>query len=435
MSDRPWHWLDDQLWGRRAQGHSAWGVALRAARYPYALLRDLARGSINLHAMGLVFNTMLALIPLLAFSFAILKLFGAHRDLEPVVYEFFRPVGTSAAELTRTVMEFTRKVSGGIVGSLGLLLLLWTLLGTLEKVESSFNYLWHVEESRSLARRISEYLAVAVLGPMLIVLGIALSHSLGLIVPPLVIVVTMFATLYKLVPNTTVRALPAMVGGVLAGALWVWTGTWFADWFVYTAGLTIVYAGFAFFVAGLLWVYVGWFVLLLGARLSFYVQNPSYLRLGLVELRLSAAQTEDIALRIMYLVTLAYARSGSRWRSDGLAAELHVPGIAISRTAALLEAAGLLTTDEDERWLPGRDPNHITLEEILSAARRPLREVGDAHGALRIAAVDRLREELQQAMSGVCGETKLGAWVAANTPRSIPSGRSLAGDGHTVDQK
>ena len=182
------------------------------------MLRDLARGNINLHAMGLVFNTLLALIPLLAFSFAILKLFGAHRDLEPVVYEFFRPVGTAARELTHTVMEFTRKVSGGIVGSLGLVLLLWTLLGTLEKIESSFNYLWHVEESRSLARRISEYLAVTVLAPMLLVLGIALAHSFGLSLAPYAIVAALFTVLYKLVPNTAVRWLPAVSGGVFAGA-------------------------------------------------------------------------------------------------------------------------------------------------------------------------------------------------------------------------
>ena len=126
---------------------------------------------------------------------------GAHRDLEPVVYEFFRPVGTAARELTHTVMEFTRKVSGGIVGSLGLVLLLWTLLGTLEKIESSFNYLWHVEESRSLARRISEYLAVTVLAPMLLVLGIALAHSFGLSLAPYAIVAAVgviLAALYLL---------------------------------------------------------------------------------------------------------------------------------------------------------------------------------------------------------------------------------------------
>ena len=435
MLDAAWRWLDEHLWGRRAHGHGVLAGALHAARYPYAMLRDLARGSINLHAMSLVFNTLLALIPLLAFSFAILKMFGAHRDLEPLVYEFFRPVGASAQELTRKVMEFTNKVSCSIVGSVGLVLLLWTLLGTLEKVELSFNYLWHVEEPRSLARRISEYLAIAVLGPMLLVLALAMGRTFGLTLAPYVLVTAIFTALYAVVPNTRVRLVPAMIGGLFAGALWAWIGSWFADWFVYSAGLTVVYAGFAFFVAGLLWVYVGWLILLLGARLTFYVQNPSYLRLGLLELQLSAAQTEDLALRIMYLVTLAYTSGATRWRTDALATELRVPGIAISHTTALLEAAGLLTTDERECWLPGRDPGHISLVAVMKAARSPLREVGDAQAALRIPAVDRLREELQLASDNVCGSRTLRGWVDAGAPRPIATRESLAGDGHPVDQQ
>ena len=68
---------------------------------------DYLREGINLRAMGLVFTSLLSLIPLLAFSFAILKVFGAHRDLEPIVYEFFRPVGAATAtELTARVMSF-----------------------------------------------------------------------------------------------------------------------------------------------------------------------------------------------------------------------------------------------------------------------------------------------------------------------------------------
>ena len=114
-------------------------------------LRDLSRGQVNLRAMGLVYTTLLSLIPLLAFSFAILKVFGAHRDLEPIVYEFFRPVGRSATELTAKVMEFADNVSSGIVGSVGLALLLWTLLGTIQKIEDSFNFLWRVEQPRSSA--------------------------------------------------------------------------------------------------------------------------------------------------------------------------------------------------------------------------------------------------------------------------------------------
>src|SRR5690348_15638909 len=127
---RIWAFLDRCFFGPASARSGALAAALRLLRYPYAVVRDLSRGEINLRAMGLVYTTLLSLIPLLAFSFAILKLFGGHRDFQPIVYEFFRPVGGQAAqELTTRVMQFADRVSSGIVGSVGLALLAWTLVG------------------------------------------------------------------------------------------------------------------------------------------------------------------------------------------------------------------------------------------------------------------------------------------------------------------
>src|SRR5215469_8647546 len=166
---RIWAFLDRCFFGAASVRHDALGISLRILRYPYAVLRDLSRGEINLRAMGLVYTTLLSLIPLLAFSFAILKIFGGHRDLQPIVYEFFRPVGEAAAELTNRVMQFANHVSGGVVAPVGLALLAWTLVGTIKKVEDSFNFLWHVEQPRGLARRVAEYTALLIAGPVLLV--------------------------------------------------------------------------------------------------------------------------------------------------------------------------------------------------------------------------------------------------------------------------
>ena len=76
-----WNWLDRYLFGEFSEGNTPGALALRMLRYPYAILRDLSRGHINLYAMGLVYATLLSLIPLIAFAFAVLKAFGAHREL------------------------------------------------------------------------------------------------------------------------------------------------------------------------------------------------------------------------------------------------------------------------------------------------------------------------------------------------------------------
>ena len=138
---------------------------------------------------------------------------------------------------------------------------------------------------------------------------------------------------------------------------------------VFTTRLTVVYAGFAIIVAALLWTYFGWLILLIGAQLSFYVQNRNYLRLGLTELRLSAVQREQLTLKVMYLIARAYHDGKTRWTVDGLAHELGMPGIAISRIVNALEAAQLVTLTDDEHLLPARDLGKISIQEIIDIAR------------------------------------------------------------------
>src|SRR5678815_5989313 len=338
-----WNWLDRYLFGEFTEGKTPGARALRLLRYPYALLRDLSRGQINLYAMGLVYATLLSLIPLLVVAFAVLKMFGADRDLQPVIFEFFRPMGGRAGEFTQKVMAVADGMSTSLLGSLGLAFLILTLLGTIKKVEDGFNFLWRVEEPRSFARRVTEYVGLLIVGPIVVVGFLALSHNaletatagigrympfferlvaIGEKVSPYFMVATIFTAVYMLVPNTKVKWKPAIIGGVAAGILWAAVGQLFTALVVYSTRLTVVYALFASVVAALLWTYFGWLILLVGAQLSFYVQNPNYLRLGLTELRMSAVQREQLTLKIMFLVGRAYHDGKTRWTVDSLGRHL-----------------------------------------------------------------------------------------------------------------
>lgn len=424
---RAWNFLDRWFFGPSTIGSGPLAVVMRILRYPYAVVRDLARGDINLRAMGLVYNTLLALIPLLAFAFAILKSFNAHRDLEPVVFEFFRPMGEDYAnQVTSRVMLFADRVSSGVVGSVGLALLLWTLLGTIKKVEDSFNFLWRVEHPRNFARRVAEYLSLLIIGPILLVGFLGLSHaatggamqhvvalpffarlnSLAIGLAPYVMVTVFFTVMYMFIPNTRVQWKAALIGALTAGVLWAAVGKMFTALVVASTRLTIVYAGFAFIVAALLWTYFGWLILLAGAQLSFYIQNPSYLRIGLQELRLSSVELEQLALKTMYLVGLTHVSGGKRWSINGLAAELGLPGIAIAQIAAALERAGLLIVTEDDEFVPGRDLGRIGVHEILEVARNQR----SGHFAARpnpMPVIDRLSATLDEAWRACCSTRTL----------------------------
>ena len=159
---------------------------------------------------------------------------------------------------------------------------------------------------------------------------------------PYVLVSALLTVLYIAIPNTRVRLRPALIGGVAAGMVWAAVGRYFSEFVLYSARLTLVYAGFAIMIAALLWTYFGWTILLLGARLSFYAQNPGYLREGLSEPRLSGADIERLALGIMYLIAERARDHRPPWGVSELAMRLEYPDVALARICRGLAAAGYL---------------------------------------------------------------------------------------------
>jgi membrane protein len=431
-----WQHLPDQLlFGPAAEQPGARGRLRRLARYPYALLRDLAGGKLNLHAIGLVYASVLAIIPLLAFSFGLLAGFHAQGVLEPLVHDFFGPMGSAADELTARVMEFANKVRGGLVGSVGLALLIWTLISTMKKIEDGFNFVWHVDVPRNFGRRVAEYVSLLIIGPVLLAAVVGLSRlaadsqglralselplmvqvvALALSLAPYVIASGLLTLIYMVVPNTTVRFGPALAGGIAAGILWAATGRFFTLFVLYSSRLTVVYAGFAIIIATLVWTYFNWLILLIGAQVSFYAQNPSYLRVGLHEPRLSCADTERLALGIMYLVAERYRAGGGRITIAQLAATLGYPGIAVARMCRTLEASGFLAAAADDSLLPARDPAQIPVLAILMVAR------GHSSGLIRTSsatppAVLDLCTELDSAWQQRCATITLSELVDRNS--------------------
>jgi membrane protein len=359
-------------------------------RYPFALIRDLLTGELNLRAMGLVYTTLLSLVPLIAFAFAVLKGLGVHRDLEPLIFEMLRPIGERAGEFTTQMMTFVENVRGDVLGSVGLAFLLYTVVATVQKLESAFNFAWHVERPRSFMRRVSEYLSLMVIGPIFLVVVFSLFGAMtnysamvwlanhepfgaivrGLgILGPYLFVTGVFTFLYAFVPNTRVRFRAALIGGVTAGALWAASGAVFTKIVAASTQMVAIYAGFAIFLAALIWIYVSWLILLIGAQLSFYVQNPRYLRVGQTPVVLTSVLRERLAFTVMLLIARKFVAGEPPWQQRLLAEDLEIPGSALASVVDSLEDAGLVTLSEEEELLPARDLENIAMADILNAVR------------------------------------------------------------------
>jgi membrane protein len=384
--------LKDGLFQKSRAMGPPWGPILRTLRYPVAIARDWLDGDISVRAMSLAYTTLLSLVPLMVFSFAILKGIGARTDLHFILEEFFRPLGSASSQLTETVLTFVSNMRGDVLGSIGLIFLTYTVISTIQKVEGSFNFVWRVHRARSLARRFTEYLSVMIVGPILLAVALGLLGSaanspvarwLDSIAPvgwilsvlgkllPYAIVTVVFAFMYAFIPNTRVEIRAALIGGVTAGIIWGLVGQLFTAVLVYSSKMMAVYTGFTIVLTTLIWVYLSWLILLIGAELAFYVQFPQYLPHARDSVALDGSARERVGLSVMYLIARDYREGLTHWNAVRLAAELDIPGSALAPVLACLEQAGLLVATEKEQFLPGRDPENIKIAAVIDALRAP----------------------------------------------------------------
>ncbi|MFW2405088.1 MAG: YihY/virulence factor BrkB family protein [Gammaproteobacteria bacterium] len=367
-------------------------MLLRAVRFLYAIVRDVISGNFTLRAAGLVYVTILSIVPMLAIVFSILKGFGVHRELEPLLYNFLAPLGEKGAELTEQVIGFVDNVQGNVLAGAGIILLFFTTISMAQKVEDSFNFVWRVDQSRSIAQRITEYLSLILIVPIVMVTAIALLASFrstaivqrlesfeaisetALLIgqlAPYGMVVMLFTIAYWFLPNTRVRFLPALMGGIAGGLLWVSAGSLFTTFVVTSTRTLSIYATFAIVIMALIWLYLSWLILLVGALVSFYVQNPQHLRLGYRPVSLGSRQREQTALGLMLASAKAFREGAPQPTTGDAAAAAGLPTLVVLPVLRRLVAARLLNRTSKDQLYPQRDPATIKLVDIVNAVRDP----------------------------------------------------------------
>lgn len=349
---------------------------------------ELDRGQLNLHAMSLSFTTLLSLAPLLAVSFSVLKAFGVQDVLQPFLLNLLEPLGTQGEEIAARIVSFVENIRVGVLGAVGLALLFYTVIALMQKVERAFNDVWRVGENRPLAQRFTHYLSVVIVGPVLLFAIISalaqlsggaaaldipggallagLAHQFDALTPYLMLAGT-FAFIYIYVPNTRVHLVPALIGAALAALVWLFTGRLFADVVVKTSNYTAIYSAFAGLILFMLWLHLAWLILLLGASVSFALQNPQ----RIVQQREGQQRPAgEIALRIGALIATDFAHAGKGWSTSALAAELNLPQADVLDVLERLRAQDILLQDDNlpPGWRPAAALDAVTLARLVEVA-------------------------------------------------------------------
>lgn len=425
------HRAQDALWNE--QELRGYVRELRTAgRYLFALARDLLDGQISLRAMSLVYTTLLSLVPLLALGFSLLKGLGVHNSLEPALARFLAPLGPQGAELSRNIIAFVENIKVGVLGSLGVVLLLYTVLSMIQKVADSFDFIWRVQTRRRLAQRLTEYLSLLLVGPAAIVFALGITASLlsssavswlaayepfgffiyllGRLIP-YVVIVGLFTFLYAFVPNTRVRIGAAFGGGLLAGFLWQSASLAFASFVSGATNYNAIYSGFAILIFLLIWLYVGWLVLLVGCQLACYLQHPERLAPVTAVPQMASRTAELLGLQAMLLIGRRFLAGQPPLSREELQRELPGPAEHVDRALAILLHHGILTEGgaEGRALLPLRDLDTVNLGALWQALREGAESPSRATVAPEVKA---LVDEAEKRFAHGPGARSVRAWLA-----------------------
>lgn len=370
------------------------------ARLLYALLRDLLAGQINLRAMSLVYTALLSLVPLLALSFSVLKAFGVHNQLEPVLHNLLEPLGEKGLEITQQILEFVSNMKVAVLGAVGLGILVYTVLMLMHKIQRSLDFTWELQGVPGFGKRIADYLALLLIGPLVVfsvvsVVAGAMESSMmqsllkyGFVAQtlswlvasaPFVMLLAAMSFVYWFLPNTGVRWYAAICGGLVAAFLWKMIGWLFATFIASSGQYMAIYSAFATVLLFMIWLYLAWLILLLGSRIAFYIQHPQRMRPRRAMAEQGAQYMETSGLVLLQTIYTRFAEGKPPLTADALSRRTGIPALEVVQITSLFVEVGLLSrnTDNDPALLPSRPAEKIKLAEVFSILREGEQIVGN----------------------------------------------------------
>ena len=386
-------YLDRDLWKIDATPRGRLpSLGIAATRVVVAAVRALADSQLNLEATALVYRTLLSIVPLLAVGFSVLKAFGAEYRIDAVVARILQPLGPSGAQIAAQVVSFVDNLRVSVLGAVGFVLLFYTVLSVIERIESAFNRIWHVRRPRSLARKFSDYLSIVLVGPVLVFGAFAImaaaqnywlvqrvlaaTHLTGAAVfvarhgAPFVLLVAAFTLLYRLLPHTRVTLRAALVGGTTAALMWHVAGYGFALFVAGSTSYAAIYSGAAVFLISLIWLQLAWLIVLTGAQVAYVHQHP--IASVIVRGRPSMLLRERIGLGALVEVTRRYLRGEGPSQPTELARTLDAPLATLEDLIEDFVLSGLLVhTTEPDGVLLARAPDQVSVIDALDAIREP----------------------------------------------------------------
>jgi membrane protein len=359
-----------------------------------------SRGFIRDHcqktASVLTYYSLLNIVPVIAVAFAIAKGFGLEKLIEKQILQMADKANWQA-DVTNQIISFSHKLleqaKGGVIAGIGVVLLFWTVISKLGKIEESLNDIWEVGKSRTLIRKFSDYMAMMVFGPVLLIISssatVLVASEVKVIVNkiavlgvfskviflllnllPYVSIWILLTMLYLIMPNTRIPLRSAILGGVTAGTVAQIVQWIYIKFQIGAASYGAIYGSFAALPLFLAMLQMSWMIVLLGAEIAY--ANEHYETFGFHPdySKMSVSSKKLLMLRIFHLLTKKFSLGEKPLSVSQIAHALEIPVRLVRQFLHELSDVGLVVETAkgikgEVAFQPGRTIENITVKFAL----------------------------------------------------------------------
>ena len=399
MTTKVSQFLSTDIWRLRLQDYPpATSFFLRHLRIAVLTVRGFIEDKCPIRASSLTFFSLLSVGPLIALAFGLAKGFGMEEYLETQVIKKIPAQEELLQDITLYAKALLDETKGAVIAGFGIVLLIWAVLKALLHIETSVNDIWKIKRSRSWKRRLINYLAFLIIAPLLMVIYTSvpafLSSQILLVAEklvildkispvligllnwtPYVVICGIFTFIYLIIPNTRVNFLSGMLGGIIAGTVFIAVQWLYISFQVGVTRLNPIYGSLAALPLMLIWLNLGWNIFLIGAEYSYAHQHVDSYEYDQDFSNISPHFRRLLALQILRLLALRFSRSEPPLAASKISHELEIPIRQVSAILSDLVSCGLVSDIHrqefnDHLFQPGSDIRLWTLSYTIAAMEK-----------------------------------------------------------------
>ncbi len=368
---------------------------IRQLRIIVLAARGFMNDRVQLRASALTLYTMLSIIPFVAIAFGIAKGFALDQKLQELLIKEFQNQPEVLTWVLNQASNAIQATRGGYIAGVGLIILIWSVMSLLDQIESSFNHIWQIQVSRPWLRKFTDYLAILLVAPVILVLSSSMTvfvtselysntESIRFMKPvvgfliklaPYVLTWIGLTILFIIMPNTKVKFMPALVSGIITGTILQLLQWLYIDLQFGISKLSAIYGSFAAIPLFIVWVQASWIILLLGAELAFANQNVTRYEFEYESLNVSQHQKKALSLMIMKTIVNNFTSGEKAVSAEGLSRNLKMPVRLVRDILQDLTDCRLVSMIHEEEhqerlYQPALDVNKLSVSYVLNKLER-----------------------------------------------------------------